>query len=270
MQKNVLKKIFEYLNKIKHIQLLLIVFVLFSCKKNYNKEERLTIKVLENNIKLTENNIYDFYEIINNQILIGDFERKELNEKKLSLFDSVFKLSKHFSISNYGQKNLDSLYRLLDICNSSIKCDINYKKHKFKENNSDSINFLIYKLNFLNQISELKNQIYYSLDAKTSYCFITEYRPYFVDLKTMGFTTDSIYILTTKPYMSKLINHVTISQKGKTISEDTVFSDFYKIKKLKKGKYNLECRGYRYYYLKDSLVKEKNSFSLNYFEFEVK
>ena len=80
MQKNVLKKIFEYLNKIKHIQLLLIVIVLFSCKKNYNKEERLTIKVLENNIKLTENNIYDFYEIINNQILIGDFERKELNE----------------------------------------------------------------------------------------------------------------------------------------------------------------------------------------------
>jgi len=270
MQKNVLKKIFEYLIKIKHIQLLLIVFALFSCKKNYNKEERLTIKVLENNIKLTENNIYDFYEIINNQILIGDFERKELNEKKLSLFDSVFKLSKHFSISNYGQKNLDSLYRLLDICNSSFKCKTHYKKHKFKGNNSDSINFLIYKLNFLNQISELKNQINYSLDTKTSYCFITDYRPYFVDLKTMGFTTDSIYILTAKPYMSKLINHVTINQKGKTISEDTVFSDFYKIKKLKKGKYNLECRGYRYYYLKDSLVKEKNSFSLNYFEFEVK
>jgi RNAse (barnase) inhibitor barstar len=255
----------------KYEQFLFILVILASCNKAYNKEERLIIEVLNKSIKLTEDKNYLLDGLMNEEIRYLNFSRLQTIEFKLRQYDSAFNLSKSFSISNYGQNNLDSLYSILDSYNLSVKHKFRYKKLIFDNNNDDSISFLIYKLNYLNLILEFQNQIYYNFVPRTISCWSTEYRPFFIDLK-MGFTansTDSLYILTAKPYKSKLINHVTLRQKGKIISVDTLFGDYYKPKKLKKGEYTIECQGYRYDYIGNDLIKEKDYFSHNFFDYKV-
>jgi len=255
----------------KNFQLFFILAIFISCNKTYNKEERLLIEVLKTNIQLLENENKISYDYFDEKIKKLDFYKQKLLAEKFCKIDSLIRLSKNISFANFSYKNIDSLFTIFDNINLKGKNKFQFKKLKFDEIKLDSIRFLTFKVNFLNLILEYQNSIFMELDANALHCWTTEYRPFFLNPNNIfnSSSSDSFYILTAKPYNFKLLNHIRLMKSDKIISEDTLFGDYYKFKKLNKGEYTIECKGYRYCFLNDSMINEDAYFSSNVFHFKV-
>ncbi len=255
------------------LPLIILLYSLSGCNRKYTETENQQIIALSQSIKIMENYANSIHLEHLHQMESYHSEKRLKNWHELHL--KLTRYARHISFNNLNNKcAIDSINMLMDTL-SRIGIYFNILSKQMTQLNyqpvNDSLEYLILKATTLSLTLQLQ-------EFMTSQCFITynpinEYHYLFIP-QTCIQANEQIKIAVVPHQYTYLpnITYCKLTKKGEVIEESVLQSDhvYFESKKLTKGEYVLECKGYNSDYLNPDSIKNIFPLARNSYHFEIK